>query len=304
MKDDILLNTREVAEFLDINEKMVYSLVSDKGLPATKVTGKWLFPRHLVEKWLENETINYPKEKNPLPPYHGLLIICGSNDILLDKAVSLYNAMQSDQVAVFGNMGSMGGIRALRNNLCHMASSHLMQEDETEYNFDYAAEALGQMPAIVNFCHREQGLLLAKGNPRGINGIADLGAGGIKIVNRPKGTGTRLLLDGELQKAGINGDQIEGYGVECQRHLDVGLEILSGRADAGLGIRAVAGLLDLDFIALRWERFDFIIRKDRFFDQGVQLFLGILRNPAFEETVKGLSGYDLNDSGEMVFPQQ
>ena len=78
-----------------------------------------------------------------------------------------------------------------------------MQEDEKEYNFDYAAEALGQMPAIVNFCHREQGLLLAKGNPRGIKGVADLGASGIKIVNRPQGTGTRLLLDGELQKAGI-----------------------------------------------------------------------------------------------------
>jgi len=304
MKDEILLNTREVAEFLDINEKMVYSLVSDKGLPATKVTGKWLFPRHLVEKWLENETINYPKEKNPLPPYHGLLIICGSNDILLDKAISLYNAKQNEHVAVFGNMGSMGGIRALRNNLCHMASSHLMQEDEQEYNFGFATEELGQMPVVVNFCQREQGLLLAKGNPKGIEGIADLGKPGVKIVNRPQGTGTRLLLDGELNKAGINGDKIDGYAVELQRHLDVGLEILANRADAGMGIRAVAGLLDLDFMPLRWERFDFVILKDRFFDQGVQLFLGILRNPDFQETVRGLSGYDLSHSGEMVFPQE
>lgn len=304
MKDEILLNTREVAEFLDINEKMVYSLVSDKGLPATKVTGKWLFPRHLVEKWLENETINYPQEKNPLPPYHGLLIICGSNDILLDKAISLYNEKQNEHVAVFGNMGSMGGIRALRNNLCHMASSHLMQEDEQDYNFGFATEELGQMPAVVNFCQREQGLLLAKGNPKGIEGIADLGKPGVKIVNRPQGTGTRLLLDGELIKAGTNGDKIDGYSVEVQRHLDVGLEILANRADAGMGIRAVAGLLDLDFIPLRWERFDFVILKDRFFDQGVQLFLGILRNPDFQETVRGLSGYDLSHSGEMVFPQE
>jgi len=302
MKDDILLNTREVAEFLNINEKMVYSLISDKGLPATKVTGKWLFPRHLVEKWLENETINYPQEKSPLPPYHGLLIICGSNDILLDKAVSLYNEKQPEHVAVFGNMGSMGGLRALRNNLCHMASSHLMQEDEKEYNFGFATEELGQMPAVVNFCNREQGLLLAKGNPKGIEGIADLGKPGIKYVNRPQGTGTRLLLDGELNKAGIHSDRIKGYTVELQRHLDVGLEILSNRADAGMGISAVAGLLDLDFIPLRWERFDFIVLKDRFFEQGVQLFLGILRNPEFQETAKGLSGYDLSHSGEMVFP--
>ncbi len=92
-----------------------------------------------------------------------------------------------------------------------------------------------------------------------IHGISDLGKPGVKIVNRPQGTGTRLLLDGELNKAGINGDKIDGYAVELQRHLDVGLEILANRADAGMGIRAVAGLLDLDFIPLRWERFDFVI---------------------------------------------
>ncbi len=304
MKDKILFNTREVAEFLNINEKMVYSLISTKGLPATKVTGKWLFPRPQVEQWLENETINFPQKTNPLPPYHGLLIICGSNDILLDKAISLYNQKQSDHVAVFGNMGSMGGIKALRKNHCHMASSHLMQEDEQEYNFGFAKEELGQMPAVVNFCQREQGLLLAKGNPKGINEIADLGNPGIKIVNRPQGTGTRLLFEGEFRKAGIKGDSIEGYDVELQRHLDVGLEILAKRADAGMGIRAVAGLLGLDFIPLRWERFDFIVLKDRFFDKGVQLFLGILRNPDFEEAARALPGYDLSHSGDMIFPQE
>ena len=91
MDNNGLLNTREVAEFLDINEKMVYSLISEKGLPATKVTGKWLFPKHLVEQWLENETINFPRAHDPLPPYHGLVIISGSNDILLDKTISIFN---------------------------------------------------------------------------------------------------------------------------------------------------------------------------------------------------------------------
>ena len=85
------LSTKEVAQFLGVNEKMVYTLVAEKGLPATKVTGKWLFPRYLVEQWLENETINYPKPTDPLPPYQGLLIITGSNDILLDRTISLFN---------------------------------------------------------------------------------------------------------------------------------------------------------------------------------------------------------------------
>lgn len=304
MEKKSMLNTREVAEFLDINEKMVYALISDKGLPATKVTGKWLFPKHLVEQWLENETVNYPQSANPLPPYHGLLIISGSNDLLLDRSMALFNRLHPEHMAVFGNLGSMGGIRALRRNLCHIASSHLLQDNEQEYNFGFAREELEQIPAVVNFCQREQGFLLAKGNPKEIKEVADLGKSGIRIVNRPLGTGTRLLLDGELQKAGIEGDRIEGYTRELQRHLDVGLEVLSGRADAGPGIRAVAGLLDLDFLPLRWERFDFIILKKRFFDQGVQLFLGILRSPDFQESVKELAGYDLSRSGEMVFPQE
>jgi excisionase family DNA binding protein len=304
MDKKVLFSTREVAQYLNINEKMVYSLISEKGLPATKVTGKWLFPQHLVEQWLENETINYPKAKNPLPPYHGLLIISGSNDILLDKTISLFNRHYPEHVAVFGNLGSMGGIRALRRSLCHIASSHLLQQDEKEYNFGFAGEELGDLPAVVNFCKREQGLLIAKGNPKSIQGIGNLGKPGMKMANRPLGTGTRLLFDRELSKAGIEGDKVDGYHNEFQRHLDVGLEVLSGRADVGPGIRAVAGLLDLDFVPLRWERFDFLILRDWFFEQGVQLFLGMLHEPEFRKLVDDLPGYDLDISGKMLFPQE
>jgi len=302
MENKTLFTTREIARFLNINEKMVYTLIAEKGLPATKATGKWIFPRHLVEQWLENQTINYPKTADPLPPYHGLLIISGSNDILLDKAISLFNRLYPENVAVFGNLGSLGGIRALRNNLCHIASSHLLQENAQEYNFGVAQEELGQTPGVINFCKREQGLLVGKGNPMKIQGVPDLGRAGIRIVNRSLGTGTRLLLDGELAKAEIEGALIEGYDREVTRHLEVGLEVLSGRADTGPGIRAVAGLLDLDFIPLRWERFDFLIQKDRFFEKGVQLFLGLLNEPVFRELITDLEGYDLDLCGKMVFP--
>ena len=229
-----LLSTREVAEFLNVNEKMVYTLVSEKGLPATKITGKWLFPRHLVEQWVEANTINYPENGSRLPPCDGLLIITGSNDPLLDKSIGLFNDQNTGHLAVFGNLGSMGGLGALRRNLCHIASSHLLQDDESEYNFDFAFKELNEMPAVVNFCRREQGLLVPKGNPKNITSVADLAAPEIKIVNRSLSTGTRLLLDKELKKAGINGEKIEGYTTEVSRHLDVGLEILSGRTDAGV----------------------------------------------------------------------
>jgi excisionase family DNA binding protein len=300
-----LLSTKEVAEFINVNEKMVYSLVSEKGLPATKITGKWLFPKHLVEQWVEANTINYPDNCDRLPPYDGLLIITGSNDPLLDRAIAIFNSQNSDQLAVFGNLGSMGGLKALRQGLCHIASSHLLQDDESEYNFDFAFKELDDMPAVVNFCRREQGILVPKGNPKNITTVADLGWPGIKIVNRSLSTGTRLLLDKELKKIGINGEKIEGYATEVSRHLDVGLEILSGRADAGPAIRAVAKLLDLDFIPLRWERFDLMISKERFFDEGIQRFLGILHETGFQQmAARELAGYDVSSSGQMVFPQE
>jgi excisionase family DNA binding protein len=297
-----LLSTKDVAEFLNVNEKMVYTLVAEKGLPASKITGKWLFPKHLVEQWVETQTINYPNTGHLQPREQGVLVLAGSNDPLLDRAISLFNTRYQAPLAVFGNLGSMGGLRALRQSCCHIASSHLLQEDEEEYNFDYAFEELDAMPAVVNFSRREQGLLVAAGNPKKINSVADLAKPDMRIVNRSIGTGTRLLLDREFKKAGIKGEKIDGYDHEVHRHLDVGLEILAGRADAGPGIGTVAGLLNIDFIPIRWERFDLMVLKDRFFDEGIQKFLGLLHDNSFRKMAKTLQGYDIGLSGKMIYP--
>jgi putative molybdopterin biosynthesis protein len=299
----MLLSTKEVAELLDVNEKMVYNLIAEKKLPATKITGKWLFPRHLVEQWIENSTVNRPVSPGTLPAYHGLLIIAGSNDILLERTISLFNKRYPGHVAVHGNLGSLGGLKAMARSPCHIAASHLLQEGDNEYNFKFAREELGEIPAVVNFCLREQCLLLQKGNPKHITSMGDLGQAGLRIVNRPEGTGTRLLFDLELRTAGVDGSKIEGYGNEFQRHLDVGLEVLSGRADAGPSISAVAGLLDLNYIPLRSERFDLLIYKSRFFHPGVQLFLGLLHDDSFRTMAQEVSGYDLSLCGKMIFPQ-
>ncbi|MBW2181017.1 MAG: helix-turn-helix transcriptional regulator [Deltaproteobacteria bacterium] len=299
-----LLSTKDVARLLGINEKMVYTLVSEKGLPATKVTGKWIFPGHLVEQWIETNTINYPSQASNLPPYHGLLIIAGSNDPLLEKTISLFNRTHTDHIAVFGNIGSMGGLAALKKNRCHIATSHLLQDDDSEYNFDFATRELDKTPAVVNFCRREQGLLLQKGNPKKIKSIADLAKPDTIIVNRPMSTGTRLLLDTELKKTGTQGDKIKGYTHEVNRHIDVGLEILSGKADAGLAIRPVASLLGLNFLPLRWERYDLLISKEKFFDKGVQLLIGLLHEKIFSDLANSFNGYDINSSGKVIFPYE
>ncbi|MBT4288816.1 MAG: helix-turn-helix transcriptional regulator [Deltaproteobacteria bacterium] len=299
-----LLSTKEAAKFLGVNEKMIYTLVSEKGLPATKITGKWLFPRHLIEQWLELNTINYPDPNSQLPKDQGLLIIAGSNDPLLEKAISLFNSIHSDYLAVFGNLGSMGGVKALLHNRCHMASSHLLQDDDTEYNFGFINSKPGKTPALINFCKREQGIVVKKGNPKKIFSFTDFAKTGVKIINRQMGTGTRLLLDKELQKKGISNGKIKGYENEVFKHLDVGLEVLAGRVDAGPCIKPIASLLNLEFVPIRWERYDLLITKENFFDRAVQLFKEMLNEKRFKDLVESIKGYDLSLSGKMLFPKE
>jgi excisionase family DNA binding protein len=299
-----MLSTKEVAKFLGINEKMVYTLISEKGLPASKVTGKWIFPRHLVEQWVEANTVNFPESHKVLPPYDGLLVISGSNDILLEKTLTIFNNRHSGHLAVFGNIGSVGGISALRRSLCHIATSHLLQENGNEYNFEFLQRQFERMPVVVNFCRRDQGVIIQKGNPHNITTVKDLAKPGIRLVNRTLATGTRLLLDRELKQAGIAGERINGYDREVSRHMDVGLEILSGRADAGPGIRPVASLLGLDFLPLRQERYDLLVTRERFFDQGIQYFLSLLHEKVFIDAAEQLEGYDVSISGKMIFPHE
>nr|WP_320012984.1 helix-turn-helix transcriptional regulator [uncultured Desulfobulbus sp.] len=298
-----MMTTKDVAEFLNIHEKMVYTLVSEKSMPATKIAGKWLFPQYLIEQWVENNTINFPSNVRPLTSNQRLIVLAGSNDPLLDKTITLFNRSYSGHLAVFGNVGSMGGVQALRNDLCHIAASHLIQDDEADYNFQYASQEFEHMPVVVNFCRRMQGLLYRKHNPHNIATIADLSTPGLRMVNRSLGTGTRLLIDHELQKAGIRGDKIEGYAHEVPRHMDVGLEILAGRADVGPGIQTVARTLDLGFLPLRWERFDLLVSKKVFFEKSIQSLFGILQSEDFKEAAADLTGYDLSIAGKIVFQE-
>jgi len=296
------LTTKDVAQLLKVNEKMVYSLVNEKGLPATKVTGKWLFPRRLVEQWLEAHILNYKHLDADLPADDGILLLAGSDDPLFQKILSLFNSKNKDTVAFFANLGSMGGLTSIRRGVCHIGVCHLLQDDNNEYNFGFAEQELDRMPVFVNFSRREQGILLQKGNPKSITSVTDFARDDVRIVNRPLSTGTRLLLDYEIAKSKISTKDIAGYHTEVSRHLDAGLEVLSGRADAAPAIRTVAGMLELDFIPLRWERFDLLIRRERFFEPSIQNFISLLHEEEFRQLAASLEGYDVSLCGKMLFP--
>lgn len=302
IQNEKFLTTKEVAQLLHVNDKMIYTLVNEKGLPATKITGKWLFPRRLVEDWLETNILNYRKPGLSGSSDEGILLLAGSDDLLFQKTLSLFHAKFPATVGFFANLGSMGGLKSLRRGICHIGVCHLLQDDNEEYNFDFANQELDKAPVFVNFSLRRQGLLIKKGNPKGIAGIADLARKDVTLVNRPLGTGTRLLLDYEIAQSDISSGQISGYHHEVSRHLDAGLEVFAGRADVAPAIQAVAGLLGLDFIPLRWERFDLLILRERFFERAIQNLIGLLHEDSFRQLAGTYEGYDVSLCGKMLFP--
>jgi excisionase family DNA binding protein len=297
-----MLSTKDVAAFLGVNEKMVYTLVAEKGLPASKITGKWLFPQHLVEQWVEANTLNMPVPDSDAIHDSGVLVIAGSNDPLLEETIGLYNSQTVEHLAVFGNLGSMIGIRMLKQGMCHIATSHLLQTNGDGYNFEYLSTQDTSPPVVVNFCQRCQGLMLAQENPHNIARTEDLVCKELRIVNRKLGTGTRLLFDRTLKAAGVKPEQLNGYDYEVERHIDVGLAIVAGSADAGPGIQPVAEQLGLAFVPWRWERFDLLIDRARFFNPATQGFLGMLHDQKFKNVAGDYIGYDLSSSGKMLFP--
>ncbi len=304
MKSDLkpkFITTKDVAALLNVNEKMIYSLVSNKGLPATKITGKWLFPRRQVEEWLDSHVLNYEENNDDLSANGKILLLAGSDDPLFQKTLTLFQ--KTNAIACFfSNQGSMGGLTSLRKGLCHIGVCHLLQDDNNEYNFGFAEQELSSPPVFVNFSQREQGILIQKGNPKNIQSVNDFSRKDISIVSRPLGTGTRLLLDYEIAKSNIATEDINGYDIEVSRHLDAGLEVLSGRADAAPAIRAVASMLNIDFIPLRWERFDLLINRERFFEKGIQRFISFLHDKEFRKMAQSYTGYDVSLCGKILFP--
>ncbi len=294
------MDTREAAEFLGVNEKQIYTLIHERGLPGTKVTGKWVFPRHLVERWIESSVVNMPGEEQFLARARGLLLIAGSDDPLLTYLISLYRNRFPDTIPLQSRAGSSEGLMALKKRICHIACLHLINPEGEGYNTDHLAEAMGEEVVAVSFAIRTQGILLSPGNPLGVESLQDLVRREARLINREVGTGTRLLLDRELDRAGLNPAQIPGYDSTATGHLEVGLEVMRDHADAGIAIEAVASLLGLDFIPIKRERFDLVVLRDEFFTEPVQNFLGLLHDAEFAREANALAGYDIGDTGKIL----
>ena len=300
---ETMLSTKEVATYLGINDKQVYALIKAGRIPGTRVTGKWVFPKKLIDEWIEENArggLKQAREKSRT--VEGALLASGSNDPILDFLLTAMQQEHPDFYFFCANTGSTEGLKALGAGHTDIAWTHLLDPETGRYNTPFISKYLpGAKTVLVHLFRREVGIVTAQGNPKRIKGFDDLSAGGIRFVNRQAGSGTRLLLDCELEKRGIPSAGIAGYEREVYTHVEVGLSILSGEADAGLATVAVSRLMGLHFIPVTREDFDMALGQSTYFHRGIQALMDVLRSPGLRERFEKLGGYGFEDSGKILY---
>lgn len=228
------------------------------------------------------------------------LVVMGSHDLALDLLAGHVRRLSGVEMTST-HTGSLGGLIALARGEAHVAGCHLLDAETGEYNVPFVRRVLAGVPVdLINVARRTQGLLLPRGNPKGIQGLEDLARPDVTMINRQRGSGTRVLLDFLLGEAGLDPDGIRGYGMEVDTHTAVAAAVVAGQVDTGLGILAAARALGLDFLPLRDERYDLAaLRASRDLPQMVALRVA-LTSREFQRSVRELGGYDTSLTGTTV----
>lgn len=286
-----LLTTEEAAGYLRLSERKLYELVAGGALPCTKVTGRWLFPKAALDRWLASGLVKPAgMALGPRPP-----IVGGSQDPLLEWALR-------ESVSGLASLpeGSEAGLRRLSRGEVTAAAIHLhrLDGDDETANGDTVAQAPGLHDAVViAFARREQGLVVAPGNPLGLTDIGQVAQSRARLAQRPEGAGAQLLLLAILARAEIAADALALVKPVCPTGPDLAQAVRSGRADCGIASRSVAHAAGLGFVPLLWERFDLVLRQRDYFLSGPQALFEFIRKPAFRAQAAELRGYDVGEAG-------
>lgn len=249
----------------------------------------------------KNDTVNIEPLQS-LSQLEKTIICTGSHDLCLDLLHNELKKTTPSYPLASTHVGSLGGIISIKDGTTHLAGSHLLAPETGEYNIDAINRYIpGKEITVITLTHRQQGLMVPAGNPRNVTSIADLTAPDMTYVNRQAGSGTRVLLDYQLDKEGINDEAIGGYSNEEYTHMAVAVSVLSGKADAGLGILAAARALQLDFIPIAEERYDLIIPTEHLQTDKIKQLLSIIASKTFQKTVEEMGGYSTRETGRIVF---
>src|SRR5258705_98000 len=271
-----LLTTDEAAVYLRVSERKLYELVASGAVPCTKVTGKWLFPRAALDRWLAAGLVMPALVYAPAPP-----IVGGSHDPLLEWALR-----ESGSELASLPEGSEAGLRRLARGEVTAAAIHLhrLDGDDEGANLDAVAGTSGLHDVVViALGRREQGLVVAAGNPMQLRDVANIAANRARLALRPQGAGAQLLLLALLARAGLAFDALALVKPACPTGADIAQAVRSGRADCGVATRAVAQAASLDFVPLTWERFDLALRPRDYFRPGPQALFKFVRTAAFRD---------------------
>lgn len=234
----------------------------------------------------------------PMADINRTIVAIGSHDLILDLLASRLSERPGNPTLASANVGSLGGLLAVRRGETHIAGSHLMDEDTGEYNVSYIQRYIpNRQVALVHLAARTQGLMTAPGNPVQVSSLSDLTNPGVRFVNRQRGAGTRVLLDFKLRELGIPTESISGYDREEYTHLAVAAAVQGGRADVGLGILPAARAMGLDFIPLFEEQYDLVIPAEFYDSELIAPMLEMIRSPEFQSEVQSLGGYNVSQMG-------
>jgi putative molybdopterin biosynthesis protein len=282
-----LMTTGEVADYLRVRERTIYEMVARQTIPFSRATGKLLFPRRLVDAWLEART-ELPQPGIAAPPP----IYAGSNDPLLEWALR----QSGSGLAVLAG-GSTQGLEDLAAGRAVLAGCHLLDPDSAVWNLAAVRAHLpGGAHVVIHWARRTQGLITAPGNPLGITGLKDAVLRGLRIATRAEGAGSQRLFDVLLARDGLTAADVTASDRPAETHADLAALIETDEADCGLGLRAAAG--HLGFLPLvRDEAFDLVMARRSYFEAPVQALLGFARTPAFARRAEHLGGYDLAGLG-------
>jgi putative molybdopterin biosynthesis protein len=300
------LTVAEAARYLRLNPRSVYLLAQRGGIPASRVTGKWLFPAHLLDEWIESSARGRrgagdvaAASRGSLPP--GSLLLAGSDDPGLDLLADALRDQPGQPLLFSATLGRGGGLLALREGRTDVAAYAQPEPASGEPDLGDLARALpGRALVVVNVFGRELGLVVWTGNPRKLEGVRDLARRGVRFVNRQPGSGTRAFTEAALAEARIEPGAVVGYRDAVATHWAVGLRVLRGEADAGVATRSVASALSLGFLPLTPERLDLVVPKETFFRPPIQALIEAIRSERFRREVERLGGYDWARTGRVV----
>jgi excisionase family DNA binding protein len=285
------LTVAEVARHLRVGTRTVYDLAARKGLPHARAGGKLLFELDEVERWLA-QSAGGSAPRAGLPP----AVIGGSHDPLLDWAVR-----ESRCGLAMLTQGSADGLERLACGEVSAALMHLPSGDLADFNRAEARERLrGRNVALVEWARREQGLLVARGNPKKVRAVADLAKKGVTVAARQAGAGSAVLLERLLARAGLDRRRLR-VAVTTMGENDLAMAVKSGEADVGLGARAAAAPLGLDFVPLVVERLDLGVSRAAWFEPPLRTLFDFAHGRRFAEHARSLSGYDISGLGAITW---